>query len=265
MTRIRKRLSLAVALAALLAIPAGAQNALAPAQVSQKIYESSPQGWPFSFGPMGLSEIQQRVGLSDAQMRQIFQIYEQNRTNLNDLRVEVEKRERDLQVVLDTPALDLGLAERAVDEVLEARNRLAKSATMMMVRMRQVMTQEQWHRMEELQRQSTLTSAQSAPFPPTAAKRLRVGSAVQARKLISQAKPVYPRLAKQGRIQGAVLLEALLDVNGAVSQLRVVSGHPLLVQAALEAVRQWRYEQTLLNNEPVEVVTVIDVVFTLLY
>jgi protein TonB len=68
-------------------------------------------------------------------------------------------------------------------------------------------------------------------------------------------------LAKQARIQGVVLLEAVISKDGAIDNLRVISGHPLLTQAAIDAVKQWRYKPTLLNGEPVEVVTTITVNF----
>jgi protein TonB len=81
--------------------------------------------------------------------------------------------------------------------------------------------------------------------------------------LINRVTPVYPPLARQTRISGTVRLHALIAKDGTVQQLEVMSGHPLLVQAALDAVKQWRYRPTLLNGEPVEVDTTIDVIFTL--
>ena len=86
---------------------------------------------------------------------------------------------------------------------------------------------------------------------------------VQAAHLVNRVQPVYPPLARQTRISGTVKLHAIIGKNGAVEQLQVVSGHPLLVQSALDAVRQWRYQPTLLNGEPVEVDTEIDVIFSL--
>ncbi|HJY87376.1 MAG TPA: TonB family protein [Candidatus Acidoferrales bacterium] len=104
----------------------------------------------------------------------------------------------------------------------------------------------------------------SAPPPPRETpKRIRVGGQVQAAQLVNKVQPLYPALAKQARIQGTVRLQAVIAKDGSVVELQVISGHPLLVQAALDAVRQWRYRPTLLNGEPVEVVTTIDVVFTL--
>ncbi len=116
-----------------------------------------------------------------------------------------------------------------------------------------------------------ISSTPVAPPPPPpppekkveAPKRIRVGGQVQQARLISQPKPTYPPLAKQARIQGVVRLEAVISKTGTIEELRVVTGHPLLVQAALEAVKQWRYQPTFLNNEPVEVATTIDVNFTL--
>jgi protein TonB len=81
--------------------------------------------------------------------------------------------------------------------------------------------------------------------------------------LVSQPRPVYPPLAKQARIQGVVRFTAIIGRDGTIQNLTLVSGHPLLVSAAQEAVKQWRYKPTLLNGEPVEVVTQIDVNFTL--
>lgn len=98
---------------------------------------------------------------------------------------------------------------------------------------------------------------------PAVPVRIKVGGNVQAGKLVFQPKPVYPPFARQARVQGMVRLTAIIGKDGAIHSLRVISGHPLLVQAALEAVGKWRYRPTELNGEPVEVVTQIDVNFTL--
>ena len=83
------------------------------------------------------------------------------------------------------------------------------------------------------------------------------------RLLIRPISPVYPILARQAHIQGKVVLDADISKNGGVETLKVISGHPLLVQAALDAVKQWRYKPYLLNGEPVAVNTQIIVGFTL--
>jgi periplasmic protein TonB len=104
----------------------------------------------------------------------------------------------------------------------------------------------------------------AAPPPPKVTpKRVTVGGNVQAARLTNRVQPQYPPLARQTRISGTVKLHAIIGKNGEVTQLQVLSGHPLLVQSALDAVKQWRYQPTLLNGEPVEVDTEIDVIFSL--
>jgi protein TonB len=103
----------------------------------------------------------------------------------------------------------------------------------------------------------------SVPPPADGTKRITIGGNVQQAKLISQPKPVYPPLAKQARISGVVHLQAIIGKEGNVINLAVISGHPLLIPSAMEAVRQWVYQTTLLNGEPVEVITQIDVNYTL--
>jgi TonB family protein len=98
---------------------------------------------------------------------------------------------------------------------------------------------------------------------PNTPKRITIGPNVQHTKLISQPKPVYPPLAMQARIQGVVHLQAIISTDGHVVNLQVISGHPLLISSAIDAVKQWVFQQTLLNGVPVEVQTQIDVNFTL--
>jgi protein TonB len=81
--------------------------------------------------------------------------------------------------------------------------------------------------------------------------------------LVRKILPTYPALARSARIQGQVVLQAIISKQGAIENLQVMSGHPMLVPAAIEAVRQWRYRPYILNNEPVEVETQITVNFSL--
>jgi len=108
-------------------------------------------------------------------------------------------------------------------------------------------------------------SGPALPPPPKAAapSRIKQGGQVTAASIITQTRPLYPALARQARIQGNVVLHAIIDKEGKVAQLEVISGHPLLVQSALDAVKQWRYKPTQLNGDPVEVDTTITVTFTM--
>ena len=98
------------------------------------------------------------------------------------------------------------------------------------------------------------------PEPP---KQIEVGGRVQSAKLISQLKPSYPDLARRAGVQGVVRFTAVIGLDGRIRNLQLVSGHPLLVQAAGDSVKQWVYQPTELNGRPVEVITQIDVNFTL--
>lgn len=93
--------------------------------------------------------------------------------------------------------------------------------------------------------------------------RVRVSQGVSQGLLIHQVKPTYPPLARQARIQGSVVLQAVIAKDGTIQGLKVVSGHPMLTGSAVEAVKQWRYKPYFLNGEPVEVETVVTVNFTL--
>ncbi|MGA2475920.1 MAG: TonB family protein [Terriglobia bacterium] len=113
-----------------------------------------------------------------------------------------------------------------------------------------------------------LRNATPQPPPPETSKaappvRIRVGGIVSAARLIYEPKPEYPEIAKMTRTEGGVEFEAVIGKDGTIEELKVLRGHPLLVKAAFDAVRRWRYQPTLLNGEPIEVVTEITVNFKL--
>ena len=103
--------------------------------------------------------------------------------------------------------------------------------------------------------QGILLAQQEAP--------IKVPPAVQEQKLIYRAKVVYPRRALAAHISGTVELGTLIDENGVVGKLRFVSGHPLLVRAAMDAVKKWRYRPTYVGGHPVQVLTTVQVPFVL--
>ncbi len=107
---------------------------------------------------------------------------------------------------------------------------------------------------------ANLMPAMTAVAPPGS---IRVGGNAQQANLVSKITPVYPPLAKAAQIQGTVSLNALIGKDGHIENLSVINGHPLLIQATLDAVKNWIYKPTLLNGNPVEVVTQIDVNYTL--
>jgi protein TonB len=102
-------------------------------------------------------------------------------------------------------------------------------------------------------------------LPDTPVSRIRMGGKVTAAMLVNKVQPIYPLEARRQRVSGVVRLHAIIAKDGSVRQLEVVSGDSLLVQAALDAVRQWRYRPTTLEGEAVEVDTTIDVILALNY
>ena len=100
-------------------------------------------------------------------------------------------------------------------------------------------------------------------FPQESTSPRDVSSAQMADQIVKKIAPVYPAEARRARIQGTVVLQAQISKDGSIQNLQLVSGHPMLAPAAIEAVRQWKYKPYLLNGEPVEVETQVQVNFTL--
>ncbi|MFZ0419671.1 MAG: energy transducer TonB [Candidatus Sulfotelmatobacter sp.] len=98
---------------------------------------------------------------------------------------------------------------------------------------------------------------------PVVPQRIRISQGVTSGLLLRKVEPAYPAIARAARIQGDVVLKAIIDKDGNIQDLQLVSGHPMLVPAAIQAVKQWRYKPFLLNGQPVEVETTITVIFTL--
>jgi protein TonB len=100
-----------------------------------------------------------------------------------------------------------------------------------------------------------------APPPSILTAPIRIGGDVREPKIVKLVAPVYPQLAQTARVNGTVVLEATLTVDGTVDEIRVISGHPLLIDAAIACVKQWQYEPTYLNGSPVAVILTAKVTF----
>jgi protein TonB len=92
--------------------------------------------------------------------------------------------------------------------------------------------------------------------------RIRIGGNVAAANLVDRVLPLYPQEAREAKIQGVVILDAVINREGRVDSLKVIAGHPLLTQSAVDAVKQWRYNPTMIEGAPVEVQTTITVTFS---
>lgn len=108
-----------------------------------------------------------------------------------------------------------------------------------------------------------LVGSDPLPPPPREVEPVRVGGLVSRPERGRYVTPVYPALARGARVEGTVILEAVLGIDGLVREVRVLRSIPLLDEAALQAVRQWQFTPTLLNGEAVPVVLTVTVVFTL--
>lgn len=110
------------------------------------------------------------------------------------------------------------------------------------------------------------TGTVAPPPPPKAAPKhgpYRVGGQVRPPKIIDEVQPAYPPLAREARVQGDVKIDSVIDAQGDVTNLKLVSGNPLLITAALDAVRQWKYQPTTLNGTPISVEMQVTVHFSL--
>jgi len=105
-----------------------------------------------------------------------------------------------------------------------------------------------------------VSKTQVKAAPP---KKVSISAGVMVGMLLQKTQPVYPPIAKAARVSGTVVLQATISKTGSIENLRVVSGPAMLQQSALDAVKSWRYRPYLLNNEPVEVETTVNVIFTL--
>jgi len=186
----------------------------------------------------------QRLGLTDDQKAKIERTFENHRQSIVSSTELLEKEEAQLARLLEADPVDRNAVLTQIDRVVQARGEMERVNAGMTMEMREILTRAQWMQLQG--------------SPQT---RFRVGANVTGANLISQVPPVYPEVAKQARIQGVVVLEVEINKEGSVDNARVLSGHPLLTQAALDAVKQWRYKPTFMNNEPVPVVTTVMVNF----
>lgn len=108
---------------------------------------------------------------------------------------------------------------------------------------------------------NTAAGDTKAPLP----QRVRVSSRVMGELIIKKVAPRYPEEARRAHIQGTVLLQVLINKNGIVEDVQLISGHPELTEAAIKAVKKWKYKPYLLQGEPAEVETIIQVNFSLSY
>ena len=173
-----------------------------------------------------------------------------------DLRARLPVREG--QTMDNQAAQGLMMAVREFDRHLNVMFMMVRPGE----RVLRIMPEEQLQAEVRAHQGATIPPPPNFPPAPDGTQRIRVGALVQAQKLVRSPEPVYPDMALKARISGVVRLSVLIGTDGKMKTISVDSGHPLLVPAAMEAVKQYGYATTLLNGQPVEVVTQVDVNFT---
>ena len=200
----------------------------------------------------------QRLGLTDDQKAEIERAFENHRLRIVSNTELLEKEEAQLARLLEAEPLDRNAVLTQIDHVTQARGEMERENSAMTLEMREQLTRTQWM---QLQSSPQINLQTLRYFPPatslqSSSQRTRVGANISAANLISQVAPVVPP-----GIQGLVVLEAEISREGTVENVTVVSGDPQLAQSARDAVKQWRYKPTLLNGEPVAIITTINVSF----
>jgi len=211
-----------------------------------------------------------QLGLSEDQKRRIENTFEAYRQNLSSATDELEREEAQLATLLEAESIDRSEVSRQINRVIQARGDMERTNATMMLEMREHLTRAQWTQLQNSQGMVlTLRTARIAgqdllnPTPNAVSGETpsRVGANVAQKNLVSSVDPTYPPLAKAARIEGNVLLQVVISKEGAVTDIKVVSGHPLLNDAAMDAVRQWRYKPVLLNGQPISVITTVTLKF----
>lgn len=185
----------------------------------------------------------QQLGLTDEQKAKIERAFENHRQTIVSSTAQLEKEEAQLARLLEAEPLDRNAVFTQIDRVVQARGEMERANAAMTLEMREYLTRAQWM---QLQGQSG---------PP------RVSTNLSNANLISHVPPVYPEVARQAGIQGVVIVDVEINREGAVDNVRALAGPQLLIQPALDAVKQWRYKPFRMNNELVPVLTTIPVTF----
>jgi len=179
----------------------------------------------------------QRLGLTEDQKSRIERAYENHKLALASNTEQLQKEEAQLAKLLQAETIDRNAVLSQIDRVTQARAELERTNSAMTLEMREVLTRAQWMQLQ-------------------GPARVRIGAAVAANNLISKVEPAAPSGS-----QGLVVLEVEISKEGVVDSVRVISGTPPLSDAAVAAVKQWRYKPTMLNGDPVSVVTTVNVNF----
>ena len=183
-----------------------------------------------------------RLGLTDDQKTKIERAFENHRARITSATELLEREEAQLARLLAADPIDRNAVLSQIDRVVQARGEVERANSAMTLEMREYLTRAQWMQLQGPQA-------------------VRMSGAALLPNLLNRVEPVYPPLAQHARVQGVVVIEADITKEGAVENARALSGHPLLTQATVDAVKQWRFKPIMLNGEPVAVTGAININF----
>ncbi len=231
------------------------------------------------------SQVVQDLKLTEAQVNQIEETFLEHRSKLSDARAELERQEKSLQALLAASQLDETKIGEQTAQVLSARGKLEQDNTSMMIAFRRLLSAEQWRKLEDIRQASKNLApppppppaAPPAPPPPPPPPPLKVGATdsgepvykiagiVKAPVVLYQPLPQYTLEARENKVEGLVLLEAVIDKEGTAHNVKVIRslGYGLDESAANAVEKDWRFQPGTLNGVPVNVLAHIELSFRL--
>jgi TonB family protein len=220
------------------------------------------------------SQIVKQMQLKESQVAQIEQVFMSHQNKLISAKVELEKRELQLKTLMQAEPIQEAQAQNAIEQIAMARAELEKANSFMMLSIRKILSKEQWNKLNTTQNSILVPSPKSAAAAnlPVGLKAMQfspkvysVGDSVKPPQVLQQPKPSYTEEAREARIEGIVLVNAVIRKNGRVDQIKVIKGlgYGLDESTVNTLSREWRFKPGTLNDEPVDVSVVMEVSFRL--
>ncbi|HTY62875.1 MAG TPA: TonB family protein [Acidobacteriota bacterium] len=246
---------------------------------------AAQQQWAMSTTPSELgkwwknSQIVKQLQLKESQVNQIEQIFMGHQNKLVSAKAELDKSELQLKQLMQAEPVQESQAQKAIEQVAKARSELEKVNASMLLSIRMTLSKEQWNKLDTIQNSKktlilapVVKSASGQNLPPgLKAMQFEDGMysvndpSIKPPQVIQQPKPPYTQKARDARVQGIVLVNAVIQKDGRVGQIRVIKGlgYGLDENVVDTLSKQWKFMPGTLNNEPVNVSVVIEVSFRL--
>jgi TonB family protein len=220
------------------------------------------------------SQIVKQLQLKESQVAQIEQVFMSHQNKLISAKVELEKRERQLKTLMQAEPIQEAQAKNAIEQIAMARTELEKANAFMMLSIRKILSKEQWNKLDATQNSILVPSPKSAAAGnlPVGLKAMQfspkvysVGDSVKPPQVLQQPKPSYTEEAREAKIEGIVMVGAVIQKNGSVGQIKILKGLGYgLDESTVNTIsREWKFKPGTLNDEPVNVSVVMEVSFRL--